>query len=60
MKDGNLAILTAVQRALNDIPVRGYQNINMMLGVMQALGQVIKDEESTPEGEVKNDGNPAQ
>lgn len=59
MKDGNLQLLVAVRKTLDDIAVRGYENVNMMLGVMQALGQVIHDE-SDPEGEEQHNENPAQ
>lgn len=45
MKKGNWELVVKVRQALEEIPVRTYKETNLKLGMMQALDQVIEEEQ---------------
>ena len=56
MKAGNYALIVSVRRALEDIPVRTYDETNLKLGMMQALDQVIREEKADEDTAGGRDG----
>jgi len=50
MKKANLELVMNVRRALEEIPVRTYEETNLKLGMMQALDQVIRAEDADCDG----------
>ena len=46
MKPTSYELLVNIRRGLEEIPVRTYDETNLKLGMMQALNQVLKEEQA--------------
>lgn len=46
MKKESMALLVGVRQGLEEIPVRTYGETNLKLGMMQALDQIIREEQA--------------
>lgn len=56
MKKVNWELVVKVRQALEEIPVKTYHETNLKLGMMQALDQVIEEEQPNENQADERDG----
>lgn len=54
MKDTNVQLLIRIRSAMDELPVRTYQECNIKLGILQAIDQIISEEGDTEKHEDEN------